>query len=253
MVAGEAGARPRWLEPYGGGPDWRREMWGAVVALNGRYPRQLQDVKTGWWADESQTETLCALAVWRAEIDDAGQDPREELAFQHQLDHYADKLRQQGGSVTDAWRPGATARRLGKMTPETSKWSVGGAGGLYVHEPVTPTVDTDADKAHRPCRPARRFSLVALRSRKDRSYPLDPHWRRGRAIAIRPGGHRALAGRGSRELDSGAVDSHDGALRGGRSDRGPLASSGDSLADRPDRCRLGEACLATSKLSTRRL
>jgi hypothetical protein len=38
-------------------------MWGQVVVLHGRYPRQLQDVKNGWWTDDSQTETLCALAV----------------------------------------------------------------------------------------------------------------------------------------------------------------------------------------------
>jgi hypothetical protein len=105
-VVGEASGRPRWLEPYGGDRTWRQETWGAIVALHGRYPRHLQDVKTGWWEDESQTETLCALAVWRAEIDEASQDPREELAFQHQLDHYAHALRQQGGSVTDTWQPG---------------------------------------------------------------------------------------------------------------------------------------------------
>jgi hypothetical protein len=106
-VVGEAGGRPRWLEPYGGDPAWRQEMWGQVVALHGRYPRQLQDVKDGWWTDDSQAETLYALAVWRAQIDDAGQDPREELAFQHELDHYAHALRQRGGSITDAWTPGA--------------------------------------------------------------------------------------------------------------------------------------------------
>jgi hypothetical protein len=105
-VVGEAGGRPRWLEPYGGDSNWRREMWGAVVALHGRYPRHLQDVKTGWWEDESQAETLCALAVWRAEIDDAGQDPREELAFHHQLADYAHTLRQQGGGVEKHWQPG---------------------------------------------------------------------------------------------------------------------------------------------------
>ncbi len=106
-VVGEANGRPRWLEPYGGDPDWRQEMWGQVVALHGRYPRQLQDVKDGWWTDESQTETLCALAVWRAQIDDTGQDPREELVFQAQLADYAHTLRQQGGSITKAWQPGA--------------------------------------------------------------------------------------------------------------------------------------------------
>ncbi len=99
--------RPRWLEPYGGDPDWRREMWGAVVALHARYPRHLQDVKTGWWEDEAETETLCALAVWREEVDYAGQDPREELAFQHQLADYAHTLRQQGGGVEKIWHPDA--------------------------------------------------------------------------------------------------------------------------------------------------
>jgi hypothetical protein len=105
-VVGEASGRPRWLQPYGGDPAWRREMWSAVVALHGRYPRHLQDVQTGWWEDESETETLCALAVWRAEIDEAGEDPREELGFQHQLADYAQVLRQQGGGVEKTWQPG---------------------------------------------------------------------------------------------------------------------------------------------------
>ena len=106
-VVGKTAGRPRWLEPYGGDPAWRQDMWGAIVALHGRYPRHLQDLKNGWWTDEAQTETLCALAVWRAEIDDTGQDPREELAFHHQLAGYARTLRAQGGSITEAWTPGA--------------------------------------------------------------------------------------------------------------------------------------------------
>jgi hypothetical protein len=61
-VVGEASGRPRWLAPYGGDPAWRIEMWGQVVPLHGRYPRQLQDVKAGWWTDDSQTETPSALA-----------------------------------------------------------------------------------------------------------------------------------------------------------------------------------------------
>jgi hypothetical protein len=99
--------RARWLEPYGGDPSWREEMWGAIVALHGRYPRHLEALKDGWWTDEGHLEILGALAVWRAEIDDAGEDPREELAFQTQLADYAQTLRQQGGGVTKAWRPGA--------------------------------------------------------------------------------------------------------------------------------------------------
>jgi hypothetical protein len=107
LLARKGGERARWLEPYGGDGDWRQELWGAVVALHGRYPRHLDALKDGWWTDESHTETLCALAVWRAEIDDAGEDPREELAFQAQLSDYAQMLRQQGGGVTKAWKPGA--------------------------------------------------------------------------------------------------------------------------------------------------
>jgi hypothetical protein len=106
-IVGRANSeRPPWLEPYGGDPGWRQQMWGAIVALHGRYPRALGALKDEWWTDESHTETLCALAVWRAEIEDAGQDPREELAFQNQLADYSHALRQEGGGVTKAWKPG---------------------------------------------------------------------------------------------------------------------------------------------------
>jgi hypothetical protein len=40
-------------------------------------------------------------------IDDACRDPREELAFQASLADYSHILRQEGGSVTDGWIPGA--------------------------------------------------------------------------------------------------------------------------------------------------
>lgn len=99
-------ARARWLEPYGGDPTWRQNMWGAIVALHGRYARQLEALQEGWWADDAHTETLCALALWRGEIDDAGDDPREELAFQSQLTDYVQTLRQQGAGVTKTWKPG---------------------------------------------------------------------------------------------------------------------------------------------------
>lgn len=99
--------RPPWLEPYGGDKQWRRETWGAIVALHGRYPRRLEHLEEGWWNDEATTEMLCALAVWRSEIDNSGRDPREELAFHHQLADYADILRQQSGGVDKTWRPGA--------------------------------------------------------------------------------------------------------------------------------------------------
>ena len=107
IVGGATVNRARWLEPYGGDPTWRQEMWGAIVALHGRYPRALANLKDDWWTDEQHTEMLCALATWRSEIDDAGVDPRDELAFQTQLNDYAHTLRQEGGGVTKMWTPGA--------------------------------------------------------------------------------------------------------------------------------------------------
>src|ERR1035441_9477721 len=67
-----------------GDAEWRQQMWGAIVALRGRYPEQLEALKEKWWTDESTVETLGALAVWRAELDETRQDPRDELAFQTQ-------------------------------------------------------------------------------------------------------------------------------------------------------------------------
>lgn len=103
----ERAERPTWLEPFGGEPSWRRGMWGAIVALHGRYPRALGSLSDGWWADEALTELLCALAVWRAEIDEAGEHPREELSFHRELEQFARELRHQAAGVAKAWVPGA--------------------------------------------------------------------------------------------------------------------------------------------------
>jgi hypothetical protein len=43
--------------------------------------------------------------TWRSELNDAGADPRDELAFQTQLNDYADTLRQEGAGVTKTWTP----------------------------------------------------------------------------------------------------------------------------------------------------
>jgi hypothetical protein len=99
--------RAPWLEPYGGSREWRGLTWGAIVGLHGRYPEALSSLKEGWWRNDSHLETLSALAVWRQWIDDAGRDPREELAFQAQLANYGHVLRQAGGSIIDKWQPGA--------------------------------------------------------------------------------------------------------------------------------------------------
>jgi hypothetical protein len=105
-VARAGGVRPRWLEPYGGDREWRLEMWGSIVALRVRYPRHLGSLKELWWTDESHTETLCALAVWRGDLDDGGLDPREEVSFQAQLAEYAAILSREAGGVDRAWMPG---------------------------------------------------------------------------------------------------------------------------------------------------
>jgi hypothetical protein len=101
------GTQARWLEPYGGDADWRADMWGQIVALHGRYPKALAWLQEGWWTEAELLEPLCALAVWRAEMDDTGQDAREELAFTEQLRVLSLALRQAGGGVTKAWQPGA--------------------------------------------------------------------------------------------------------------------------------------------------
>jgi CopG-like RHH_1 or ribbon-helix-helix domain, RHH_5 len=98
--------RPSWLEPYGGDGAWRRETWTAIVALHDRYPRHLEHLKGEWWNDEATAETLAALAAWRTEIDQHGRDPREELAFHHQLARYAQILHELGGGVESRWQPG---------------------------------------------------------------------------------------------------------------------------------------------------
>jgi hypothetical protein len=103
----EPDRRAPWLEPYGGDPQWRALMWGGIVALHGRYPTALAGLKDGWRESEAHVETLCALVVWRQWIDAAGRDPCEELAFQVNLSDYGHILRQEGGGVTRAWKPGA--------------------------------------------------------------------------------------------------------------------------------------------------
>lgn len=101
------GGRAPWLEPYGGSKTWRQQTWGAIVALHGRYPQALAHLKDQWWTNDQHTETLSALAIWRTEIDDNSQDPRDELAFQTQLNDYTHTLQQQNTGTTNTWTPGA--------------------------------------------------------------------------------------------------------------------------------------------------
>jgi hypothetical protein len=109
------GGRPAWLEPETDDPIWRQQMWSAILALYNRYPRQLQDLKTGWWNDHHHTEILAALATWRTQLDQTGHDPREEITFHNQLTHYTNTLHKQGGGITKTWKP----------NEESSEWPSG--------------------------------------------------------------------------------------------------------------------------------
>jgi hypothetical protein len=98
---------PPWLEPYGGDAECahmdvgrnRRPVWPL--------PGSARWVERRLVEERDACRDLCALVVWRQWLDDAGRDPREELAFQVQFSDYGLALRQEGGGVTRAWKPGA--------------------------------------------------------------------------------------------------------------------------------------------------
>jgi len=160
-TAETAHRRPPWLEPYGGDERWRRETWGAIVALHGRYPRHLQHLKDGWWKHESTTETLAALAAWRSEIDSFGSDPREELAFHHQLGDFAHTLHKQGGGVSQTWHPDPR-HQSGRMMSDEVDWTVWPVDGQQHHERTTVTTHIGTAEADRRGGAARCLALLAL-------------------------------------------------------------------------------------------
>jgi hypothetical protein len=87
---------PPWL-PNEQDPNWAEHMWAAIVALHQRYPRALAKLESDWYEHPERSETLTALATWRASIDAAAEDPREELAFQSALQQLARTLDQSPG------------------------------------------------------------------------------------------------------------------------------------------------------------
>lgn len=103
--------RPTWLEPNDDQHTWRSDTWAAILALQTRYPEQLAGIQDGWWEHPAQLETLAALAAWRDELDQHGEDPREELLFHAQLVDYAQALCNQARGVAKAWQPGAPPDR----------------------------------------------------------------------------------------------------------------------------------------------
>lgn len=87
---------PPWL-PSDQDPNWAKQMWAAILALHARYPRALAKLEHDWYEHPERAETLAALATWRANIDAAAEDPREELAFQNALQQLTRTLEETHG------------------------------------------------------------------------------------------------------------------------------------------------------------
>ena len=73
----------RWL--------WFEQLWSDACALRKRYRLPL---RSGWWADQVQVESLAALAAW-VEHYDSGEwdDPPGKLALLYDLERVAQLLR----------------------------------------------------------------------------------------------------------------------------------------------------------------
>lgn len=99
--------RAAWIEPF---LDlrWRVEMWGSIVALHARYPRALSTCRMAG-GETAPTWRRCARWLCGATgLTRAADDPRHELAFHAQLTGFSRELRQEGGSITSTWQPGAS-------------------------------------------------------------------------------------------------------------------------------------------------
>lgn len=75
--------RERWL--------WFQSLWNDVCALRERYHLA---IRSGWWEDDVQLETLAALAAW-VDRYDSGEwdDPPGKLALLFDLERIAGMLR----------------------------------------------------------------------------------------------------------------------------------------------------------------
>lgn len=73
----------RWL--------WFERVWGDVCALRERYRLS---IRSGWWEDDVQLETLAALAAWIARYDSGEwDDPPGKLALLLDLERMSALLR----------------------------------------------------------------------------------------------------------------------------------------------------------------
>ena len=75
--------RERWM--------WFERLWEDVVTLRERYRLA---VRSGWWADDLQTEVLAALAAWVHRYDSLEwDDPPRKLSLLFDLERVGEALR----------------------------------------------------------------------------------------------------------------------------------------------------------------
>ena len=79
----------------------------AILALCGRYAKELARLENEWWQQPSRVETLAALAEWRNQLDHDGEDPRDELAFQARIAELQHALEHTPGTVTNTFNRNA--------------------------------------------------------------------------------------------------------------------------------------------------
>jgi len=81
-------------------------MWGAIVALRGRYPEQLEALKDKWWTNESTVrDTRRTRRYGEQNSTKRAKTPATSSRSKTQLNDYAHLLSQKGGGVTKAWKP----------------------------------------------------------------------------------------------------------------------------------------------------
>lgn len=84
--------RERWL--------WFEQLWSDVCMLRERYRLP---IRSGWWEDDVQVETLAAFASWVARYDSGEwDDPPGKLALLYDLERVAELLRE----GVDPFHPG---------------------------------------------------------------------------------------------------------------------------------------------------
>ena len=108
LVGGNGSERAPWLEPYGGDAEWRQQMWGAIVALHGRYPDPARSAQRQMVERRlADRDTVRARRMASRTRRHTARTPATSSPSRTSSPTTPKLLRQQGGGVTKAWKPGA--------------------------------------------------------------------------------------------------------------------------------------------------